>query len=354
MFWMTETRFVLPQTLVGGGGAHSYSPEAGFELSVVESGGQPFSELILSWNADTPPGTSIYPEARLRYTEADAPPEASAWSAWASLGRWGSGSHGEQRLPHSHGGEAGAPVRLEVDTLRLDTGLVADAFQVRLTLSGWSDTPVVRRLTASTRLVGASPPDALADQPLGRAVRLAVPDRSQRAECHEIAGEICSPASIGMVLDYYGIARTTAEIAEAVFDHGAQIYGNWPFNVAYAGSLGLRGVVRHIGSMAEIERELGAGHPPILSIAFGPGELPEAPIPSTDGHLIVVTGVTQSGDFLVNDPAADTRRGEAIERVYSRDHLRAAFLGHGGVAYIIEKEPDASAAPLPADAPSTK
>ena len=289
-----------------------------------------------------PEATSLRVEARLRYAPADAQPEAGAWSAWRVLGHWGRGGPGAAPLPRSAGDEEeeappeGAdPVRLAIDALRLSGGGAATAFQVRLTLRGGAATPRVRLLAASTGVRGRPIPPPAEDPPLGRAVTLAVPPRSQRVERAAIAGEICSPTALGMVLQFYGVDQPTEQIAGAVFDHGAEIYGNWPFNVAYAGSLGFQAVVRHFRSMGELERELQQGHPVIITHAFEAGELPESPLTRTKGHLIVVTGVTAAGDFLVNEPAAHPARGEAIARVYSRAHLRPVFLRHGGVGYVI-------------------
>ncbi len=151
-----------------------------------------------------------------------------------------------------------------------------------------------------------------------------------------------------MVLEFYGIPRTTEEVARGVYDHGARIYGNWPFNIAFAASLGVTAEVRHFRRLGDLERELQAGRPVIISIEFGPGDLPEAPIASTAGHLLVVTGVTAAGDFRVNDPAAHPGRGQAIAREYGRERLRRAWLGHGGIAYIITAGSAATAAPGPA------
>jgi hypothetical protein len=163
-----------------------------------------------------------------------------------------------------------------------------------------------------------------------------VPERSQRVEDPAIAGLICSPTAVGMVLAYYGVDRPTAEVVAGVEDHfGEETYGNWPFNTAYAAGHGLRAVVRHFPTLDAVEAELRAGRPVILSVAWAEGELPEAPIPKSNGHLIVATGVDAAGDFYVNDPAADPRQGQPVARRYGRTNLAQAFRGIG---YVIERE----------------
>src|SRR5215218_6575641 len=100
MFWQNTSRLVLPERLDGADpAAPGYVPEAGYELSVVECPADPFTELVVSWNADTPEATSVRVEARLRYAPADAEPEAAAWSAWRVLGHWGRGGQGGRHCP---------------------------------------------------------------------------------------------------------------------------------------------------------------------------------------------------------------------------------------------------------------
>lgn len=335
MFWMNTSHFILPQ-VVGPDGLPALLREGGYELAVVDCTAGPFTELVLSWNADTPPGTAIRLEARVRYAPEDTQPETAIWSGWWMLGHWGTAAPGGGPLPRSAGTGADPPVRLNIDTLVVDPGYEATAFQVRLGLYGGPATPAVHRVAVSTAHRNEPPLTAADDPPLGQVIHLPVPARSQRVERADIASHICSPTSVGMVLAYFGIDQPTEAVAQAVFDHGAEIYGNWAFNVAYAGSHGLPAVVRYFRSLGDLERELQAGHPVIVSVAFEPGDLPESPQERSDGHLLVVTGVEAEGTFLVNDPAAHPGEGQPVERRYSRESLRRAFLGHGGVGYVIE------------------
>ena len=307
-------------------------------LPVVDCRAEPFTALVASWNVDLPPGSVLSPAVRVRV--------AGRWSAWNTLAHWGSGpdpNTGEP-LPRSLGTTADTPgpAWIDIDTLKVKDGRTADAFQMRLWLRGGpAGAPRVRLLAVATRPAAPSPVPAPPDDDRPP-IRLPVPARSQRVEDPTIAGDICSPTSVAMVLAFYGIDRPTAEVARGVFDHGAGIYGNWPFNTAYAATANLRALVRYFGALEEVEAELRAGRPVILSLAWEPGELPEAPIPRSAGHLIVATGVDERGDFCVNDPAADPRLGQPIARVYGRAHLARAFLDRGGVGYLLA--PDAPAA----------
>ncbi len=336
MLWLDHTCFVLPEQTPPADPAARYVAAAGYELTPVDCA-EPFTEAILSWNADTPPGTALRADLRLRYGVADGEPEAAGWSDWQPMGTWGQDATTEQRLPRSSSG-GGDGLRHEIDVLRLDAGWEATAFAVRLHLQGGAATPTVRRLAVSTAHRGRPILTAAADPPLGQAVQLPVPVRSQHTAPPDLALSVCSPTALGMVLGFYGRDQPTAQLAAAVFDHGAAIYGNWAFNVAYVGEQGLRAVVRHFTQLGDLERELQAGRPLVISIAFAAGELPESPTAGTAGHLLVVTGVTAAGDFYVNDPDADPALGQPVARLYSREGLRRVFLRHGGVAYVIEPE----------------
>ena len=66
-----------------------------------------------------------------------------------------------------------------------------------------------------------------------------------------------------MILAYFGVDLPTAEVAAGVADGTTGIYGNWPFNTAFAASAG-RGVladafVGRLGSLEEAEAEIRRG-----------------------------------------------------------------------------------------------
>jgi uncharacterized protein YvpB len=161
---------------------------------------------------------------------------------------------------------------------------------------------------------------------------LSVPERSQFSE-PEDAGSLCSPTSVAMVLEFHGIRRPTRDIAAAVYDHAARIYGNWPFNTAAAHRLsGLESFVARGTSLGDLEAEIAAGRPVIISHKWQPGDLDGAPIPSSDGHLLVVVGFTASGDVAVNDPAGQPG---SVRRVYPRRQIHATWLERAsGIMYV--------------------
>ena len=77
---------------------------------------------------------------------------------------------------------------------------------------------------------------------------------------------------------------------------------------------------------------LEAGLPLVASIRYGDGELPNAPMRATGGHLVVVTGV--DGDSVrVNDPAAPYHG--VVSRQYPLDAFSRAWFRHRGAVYIL-------------------
>jgi hypothetical protein len=160
------------------------------------------------------------------------------------------------------------------------------------------------------------------------ALILDVPARSQYQGSDERGW--CSPASLSMLHAYFGIDRTVAQTAQNVFDRAYNGTGNWAFNVAYSGRLGLRGVVAHFSNLDHAQRLIERSIPLAISYSWRDGELPGAPLDHSDGHLVVLRGFTRDGDCAVNDPAAPK-----ISVVYSRAAIEHIWQRNQGVAYVV-------------------
>jgi hypothetical protein len=163
---------------------------------------------------------------------------------------------------------------------------------------------------------------------------LDVPPRSQGIEQKD-PGSICSPTSLSMALEFHGFKKTTREVADGVYDHGEKIYGNWPFNTAYAHRLsGLESYVVHAGGLEEIESEIAAGRPAVTGMRWDKGDLTDSSINSTNGHLICVVGFNADGDVVVNDPAA---KPGGVRRVYKRREFFKCWLEKAsGIIYVVK------------------
>lgn len=311
----------------------------GTAVSPVHDSSESFEELIPSWNAETPEGTWL--EVRLRARV------AGRWTGWYALGSW---SSVDQARRHSVAGQDDDG-RVLTDTLALRAP--AQAYQVGVELSssvaGPSPTVSLTTVLASRRGSGGRVDGS---GTIASGTVLDVPERSQMV--YPDGGEVwCSPTSTSMVLAYWAkrlgrpeLDRAPPVVAAGTYDLLYRGTGNWPFNTAYAGRDGLLGYVTRFSALGQAERWIEIGVPVVASVAWGPGELDNAPVRSTDGHLLVIVGFRPNGDPVVNDPAGDPRLGQPVQRVYPRDQFESLWLASsGGTVYLIYP----SEQPPPAD-----
>jgi hypothetical protein len=302
-----------------------------------------FTELIPSWNATTPPNTGVRFEVRTR----DA--ASGRWSPWLYCGQWGRTLANDERPVSFDGGT------VHVDNLVLDKP--ADAYQIRARFESFdldtSVNPSLRRVAVSysgqvrdPALRAKLSPPPVSIHGITWARDLNVPFRAQGVEATNIRGSICSCTSTSMVMAYCGVDRPTAENALAIYDVEHDIFGNWGRAVQRAGEMGLDAWITRIRDWDQVKSLIAQGQPIIADINFAKGEFPSSVLKETDGHLIVIRGLKENGDAIVNDPASKDR-GNGV--IYKASELgKAWFENAGGVAYIIRKP--ATGAPVAADA----
>jgi hypothetical protein len=117
-----------------------------------------------------------------------------------------------------------------------------------------------------------------------------------------------------------------------MFHAGLDRYGIWPAAIHAAARRGVAGYLLRFPDWASAAWCLQHGLPVIASIRFEAGEIRGAPLPRTDGHLVVLTG-ENDGHVLVNDPAGASSRD--APRRYRRDELCRAWLERSGVGYVL-------------------
>ncbi|WP_308250631.1 peptidase C39 family protein [Nonomuraea rhizosphaerae] len=302
--------------------------------------GFPATQLVPSWTAITPPGTWIEVELQVR-------PASGEPSKWYVMGRWA--EHGEMRTSVPGQGDEDGDVAVDTFVARRPV----TAYRVRVSAHGAGARVTGLSVMASALPQGPplpSPPGA------GGAVELAVPCHSQythtghHPELDGGGANWCGPAAVAMVIAFWGLGPAPEQLgwvtagdpspwvdhaARGTYDSSYQGTGNWPFNVAYAGTFGLAGFVTRMRSAAELEAFVRAGVPVIVSLSFKAHELPGSGY-STGGHIMVVAGFTAAGDVIVNDPAAP---GDAdVRRVYPRAAFENVWLrssGSGGITYVL-------------------
>lgn len=312
-----------------------------------------FNEAVVSWNAEVPGGAGLRVELRVgRFGGA----VDLVWSPWLYVGRAGdagppggaAGWLADFRQSFAHGkvdvDYFTSPVRWEAVQLRVRAW---SGSSVAPGAGGEPAGPVVMlrrlavQLSRDEKVVAGSVTGAQGGAEPGRG-RLGVPFRSQKTEQRELAGRICSPTSLAMVLAHFGIDRPVLEVSRRAWDADRDLYGNWPRNVQAAFELGAPGYVCRFTEWPQVEAVLARGQPIVASIRVARGELPAAPFPATDGHLIVIEGMDEKGDLLVLDPSVSTM--ELGARVYPRrDMERVWFTNAAGTAYIIERPAAAGA-----------
>ena len=280
----------------------------------------PFENVVPSWNATTPPGSRFAIDLRARIGD--------RWTRWFGMGHW-SGDTGGASIPD----QSDADGAVQIDTLVLQRP--ANALQLRIHLTGSNEASPDVSLAAlcwfnPNAPIQPNPVDLVTGQKV-----LPVPRHSQMLQPGPLADSICSPTSLSMVLGYWGIRRSPMEVAVGVHDSAADIYGNWPFNTAFAASCGMASYVTRFRSLEQLQDQIDMERPVEVSIKFGRGELNGSPLHVSRGHLVVVIGFTPDGDVVVNDPAAPSE--ESVKRVYQRAEFERAWLtGSGGIAYIIK------------------
>lgn len=280
-----------------------------------------FTELVSSWNVNTPKDTDIEVLFQVKVEE--------NWSMWFSYGKWSSNRDGG-----SIDGQKDNLASMSIDTLIILSGKEADAFKYQVVLTKKDsnmDSPRIRAISAALKLSEEIVP-ALAEN-TSYLVELDVPERSQMI-IPEIGNVICSATSLAMVLEYYGKKMTTEEVAANVLDNSENIYGNWSYNVAYAGSLGFNAYVFRFSTLDEIRNKIAEGRPVIASIKTkSKEELQGAPQAYPSGHLVVARGfVMRDGEeyIIINDPAAP--ENEAIRREYKVSEFEKAWVN---IVYIL-------------------
>ncbi|MBI4603746.1 MAG: sulfatase-like hydrolase/transferase [Planctomycetes bacterium] len=299
-----------------------------------------FQEVLVSWNVARAEGGGFAVALRCRREGGEASP-------WYHLGRFGAHPEVQDAIVEDAGG------KVEVDWLRAKGSYRAFQYRVSLARDGDGPSPRLDRFTivasnasgdAELHARHAARPAVPSGAPVSpkahgangakRALRIDVPFRSQRADDPALAGRICSPTSVAMVLEHRGVRRSTAEVAARAFDRAHDIYGNWPANIQAAYSFGARGKIARFRSWDAARAAIGAGQPLVISIRDPGGVLKGTPYGRTDGHLLVLTGFDEQGNPRVNDPAA--RDAEKGVTVYDRAQMEQVWLAQGGIAYVIE------------------
>jgi hypothetical protein len=280
---------------------------------------------------DLLPGTILVPSLASRN---DSTPARHRWALEAGGAAWHL-----QEVPCLPPGGAAGSASPAAGTPNGDPGLVSthidcyhvhrrvESARLRLTLDA-PRVPDRYLISASSRAL------TLAVPPLpNRSAQLpeAPPPRSQMTAPPDIAGRICSPTCVSMVLNLWERPHDWLALVAECHDAATGMYGVWPLATAAAARHGCIGAIEVFDDWSEPLQVLARGVPLVTSIRFGEGELPGAPLAETSGHLVVVHGAGPGG-VDVCDPAADA--GSVLRR-YDAAAFSRAWFRHRGAAYIL-------------------
>lgn len=286
--------------------------------------GFPWKEAVVSWNTLHPHGLSV--RARPVWKGDPGP--------WYVMAHWCQDTNTSPRT--SVRDQRDSEAHVDTDTLLVTTP--ANAIELEFTIAT-KTAKVPPDLRIGVTLLGAEATEPA--PPIHRAAwghRLTLPIRSQ-ADYPEGIQSWCSPTSLSMILSHWGsrldrpeLLQDVPQVARGVFDPGWPGTGNWTFNAAYAGQYqGLSACVARLGGLGDLERWVSADLPVAVSVSYAQLKGAEQAA-AGDGHLVVVTGFTDSGEVQVHDPGV---RRERVVRVVPRSAFSRAWNHSSRTAYLV-------------------
>jgi hypothetical protein len=287
----------------------------------------PFKEVIPSWNILCPKSCGYHMELRVSN-------DGATWSPWFYVGSWGRTAE-KPSNPLTRDSWGALKVDYFVSLRR------TSFIQVRATLFSrdGKETPTLTLLSLALSSERGDQNQALRRPPRKKVPRelwqkrLNVPYRSQLGESESIAGHICSPTSVSMVMHYWGIAKATADVAADIYDSDHKMYGIWWRAVQEASQFGLEGWVQYFRNWEEVREWIARDQPVIACISFDSGGLSGSPTDASEGHVIVIAGFDEKGDPICNDPAGASSDDGIV--VYDQEEFARAWFDKGGVGYIL-------------------
>ncbi len=301
----------------------------------------PFNELLPSWNVTLPDNCGFKVEFRLSRDE-------QHWTPWLFLGC--DGYVPDIELVEKN--KQYEDIEVDVDYLLMSSPYNYFQFQVSLYSKTGKASPGLHLLSVSYS--NSSQDKQLWEQftshndvlttPVTQ-IELKVPFFSQLSARKKLRGETCCPTCATMVLNYYGKKIPLNEVIAANLDQVYGIYGNWPKTAQTLWKFGLKSYVRRFRNFKQVYEVLQKGSPIIASIQAQEGEITSAALYTrTDGHLILIRGMTSSGDLFVNDPYAHNE--EEGCRIYKQAEIQKVWLDKGGVGIIAESPAISRTSPI--------
>jgi Peptidase_C39 like family len=283
-----------------------------------------WKEAVVSWNTSHASGLTA--RARPVWKEETGP--------WYTLAHWCPSTNIAPRTSLS--GQRDSKAWVETDTLIV--AAPADGIELE-----FSFTTEEGRVPADLRLGVSLLGESLSEpepEPFTQAwgTLLSLPVRSQ-ADFPEGIHSWCSPTSLSMILSRWSeqlqrpdLLQDVPQVARGVHDPGWPGTGNWSFNAAYAGQHpGISACVTRLAGIADLERWIAAGNPVAVSVSYAQLKGSAKPRPG-DGHLVVASGFTPTGDVQIHDPGV---RRDRVVRTIPRADFQRAWNHSQRTAYLV-------------------
>lgn len=276
--------------------------------------GIPFNDCIISWNAPRP--LKGYHQLSVRI-------KTSTWSSWMPYAVWGA------KIQHTYESTCDAShVKLSLDTISVLKGK-ATAFEVYLEPKEGAESAPFELYVSTTDT--HSP---LKEGPLTNVPPLTVQGLSQVVLNYPRSHRICSATSLAAVINYLaGKTIAPSDLAESVYDHHGNIYGNWVLNTAQAYvhlDNRYHCWVQRLPSFESIITSLQQKIPVVVSIK---GPLTGGALAYEAGHLMVVCGFdATSKEVICMDPAFPTN--DATHVPYQLNDFLVAWGRRHNLAYM--------------------
>lgn len=276
--------------------------ESSQELFFLRRNLNPFTQLVVSFNAQRPVDGSFEFFVRV-HTQGK---EENDWGPWNKIASW---SDSGQKSFFSRTPDATFNyVRLEMNKAP-GKEVMGDGFQVRVEKTKNASLAGIKALfvCASNYKNFKSERPYLASKNLDSIRVKKVPKKSQKLIDHPRIGALCSPTTVSMILEFLlEEPIDPLETARNVYDEGLDIFGSWPFNMAYAfekteGQFFF--YMARLSSFAQLHSILSV-MPVGLSVQ---GNIKGARKNYPNGHFLVVVGYdAQKKQVICFDPAFDT------------------------------------------------
>ncbi|MEM9661638.1 MAG: serine hydrolase [Planctomycetota bacterium] len=278
----------------------------------------PFTNAVLSFNASVNAGRGVRADV--------AVPVGEGWSAWMPIASWGERPHAEAMPKRWSGGS------IAIDELIAEEP--TDRLRVRVVASPdeFGALPVLQRIDVVT---SARSPSRSLDASAGGSIDTGATFTAAAADHNpELASRLCSPRSVEMLMNHRGVRPDFEEMIGRVHDADHDLYGIWPRAIQTAFTYGVPGRLHRFGDWHEVRDHLARVGPIAISLRAAAGEVRGMSYDASQGHLLVLAGLTDSGDAVVLDPAYAT--ADEARRVYPARDLSEVWLRRArGTAYVL-------------------